>query len=209
MEIPINNNSDEEMGERPPGLRERKRQQTRERLTSVAMRLFLERGFEATTLDDIVAAADISRRTFFHYFASKEDLVFAWQDTFDDDLTAAVAARPPEEPPLRAAMNALVSLFGQFDLDEMQVLLHLVHDTPALRARDHIKYERLERTLAVTLSQRLGVEQTALQPRLVAMVAIGALRVASQVWLEEEGQRDTAEYTRQVFAVLRGELGEV
>jgi hypothetical protein len=62
-----------------PGLRERKRRQTRDRLTKVAMELFLARGFEATTLDDIAAAAEISRRSFFHYFASKEDVVLAWQ----------------------------------------------------------------------------------------------------------------------------------
>src|ERR1700719_2009310 len=77
-----------------PGLRERKRQQTRERLTRMAMALFHERGFEATTLDDIAAAADISRRSFFHYFASKEDVVFAWQEESTAALIAAVVARP-------------------------------------------------------------------------------------------------------------------
>src|SRR5580693_320999 len=80
-----------------PGLRERKRQQTRERLTRMAMALFLERGFEATTLDDIAAAADISRRSFFHYFASKEDVVFAWHEETTAALIAAVEARPASE----------------------------------------------------------------------------------------------------------------
>ena len=70
---------------RAAGLRARKRQETRERLTRAAMALFLERGFEATTLDDIAAAADISRRSFFHYFDSKEDVVFAWHE----EITAA------------------------------------------------------------------------------------------------------------------------
>src|ERR1700687_5164382 len=72
-----------------PGLRQRKQQQTRERLTRMAMALFLERGFEATTLDDIAAAADISRRSFFHYFASKEDVVFAWQEEISGALNDA------------------------------------------------------------------------------------------------------------------------
>ena len=63
-----------------PGLRQRKLQETRERLTRAAMALFLERGFEAATIDDIAAAADVSRRSFFHYFASKEDVVAAWQE---------------------------------------------------------------------------------------------------------------------------------
>src|SRR5271154_6532332 len=87
----------------PPGLRQRKRQQTRERLTRAAMALFLDRGFEATTLDDIAAAADISRRSFFHYFDSKEDVVFAWQEESTAALIAAVAARPASESMLSAA----------------------------------------------------------------------------------------------------------
>src|SRR5260370_41252460 len=92
-----------------PGLRERKRQQTRERLTRMAMTLFLERGFEATTLDDIAAAADISRRNFFHYFASKEDVVFAWQEESTAALITAVAARPANESMLPAAENAILA----------------------------------------------------------------------------------------------------
>src|SRR6187402_1165028 len=86
----------------PPadGLRARKRRQTRERLTRVAMELFLANGFEATTLDDIAAAAEISRRSFFHYFASKEDVVLAWQDGSTGAMIAAIAARPAEEPML-------------------------------------------------------------------------------------------------------------
>src|ERR1700720_3018632 len=90
-----------------PGLRQRKRQQTRERLTQAAMALFLERGFEATTLDDIAAAADVSRRSFFHYFASKEDVVFAWQEETTAALIAAVAARPANESMPPAAEEAL------------------------------------------------------------------------------------------------------
>src|ERR1700730_1837346 len=77
-----------------PGLRQRKRQQTRERLTEAAMALFLDRGVEATPRDDIAAAADVSRRSFFHYFASKEDVVFACQEESTAALISAAAARP-------------------------------------------------------------------------------------------------------------------
>src|ERR1700732_664868 len=101
-----------------PGLRQRKRQQTRERLTRVARALFLERGFEATTLDDIAAAADISRRSFFHYFASKEDVVFAWQEDSTAALLAAVAARPSDESMLTAAENAISAMARQVDANE-------------------------------------------------------------------------------------------
>src|ERR1700686_2897031 len=93
-----------------PGLRLRKRQQTRERLTRVAMALFLDRGFEATTLDDIASAADISRRSFFHYFASKEDVVFAWHEEITAALVAEIAVRPASESMLAAAENAIAAM---------------------------------------------------------------------------------------------------
>src|ERR1700738_385230 len=92
-----------------PGLRARKRLETRERLTKAAMTLFLERGFDATTLDDIARAADVSRRSFFHYFASKEEVIFAWQEEFETALIAAVEARPPSESLMDAAQQALAA----------------------------------------------------------------------------------------------------
>ena len=79
------------------------------------MALFLERGFEATTLDDIAAAADISRRSFFHYFASKEDVVFAWQEETTAALVAAVAARPANESMLAAAESAISAMARELD----------------------------------------------------------------------------------------------
>ena len=92
-----------------PGLRQRKREATRERLTRAAMALFLERGFEATTIDDIAAAADVSRRSFFHYFASKEDVVAAWQEDASTALVAAIIARPADESLLTAAESAIAA----------------------------------------------------------------------------------------------------
>src|SRR5258708_30314862 len=79
------------------------------------MALFLEHGFEATTLDDIAAAADISRRNFFHYFASKEDVVFAWQEESTAALITAVAARPANESMLTAADNAILAMVTQLN----------------------------------------------------------------------------------------------
>ena len=71
------------------GRRERKRRETRERIEHAAMTLFLDRGFDATTIEDIAESADVSKRSFFDYFPSKEEVVFAWQDSFADRLKAA------------------------------------------------------------------------------------------------------------------------
>src|SRR3979409_1637082 len=96
-------------GELKEGRRERKRRQTRERIEQAAMALFLKRGFDGTTIEDITEAADVSKRSFFDYFPSKEEVVFAWQDSFADSLAAAVAERPADEPLVKVVEEALTS----------------------------------------------------------------------------------------------------
>jgi AcrR family transcriptional regulator len=185
------------------GLRARKRQETREKLTRAAMALFLERGFEATTLDDIVAAADISRRTFFHYFASKEDVVFAWQEEGTAALIAAVAARPAGEPMLAAAENAIVAMAGQLDPGEVVAMARLKRDNPALQARDQLKYEKLERALADALLKRTGNKTDKMQARLVAMIATGAMRIGGELWAAEGAREKPELLAKRMFAAIQ------
>jgi AcrR family transcriptional regulator len=189
-----------------PGLRERKRRQTRERLTRVAVALFLERGFEATTLDDIASAADISRRSFFHYFASKEDVVFAWHEEFTAALTAAIAARPAGESMLSAAENAIAALAKQLEPDEAIAMAQLKRDNPALQARDQVKYEKLERALAEALGKRAGHKTERLQARLVAMIATGAMRIGGELWVAEGAREKPEALVKRTFAALRAIL---
>jgi AcrR family transcriptional regulator len=189
-----------------PGLRERKRQQTRERLIEAAMTLFLERGFEATTLDDIATAAEISRRSFFHYFASKEDVVFAWHEGTTAALVGAVAARPADETMLAAAENAIIQIARQFDSDEAIAIARLKYDNPALQARDQLKYEQLERALADALAQRAGRKADMLQARLVAMIATGAMRIGGEFWAAEGAREKPEAIAKQIFAGMRAIL---
>jgi AcrR family transcriptional regulator len=189
-----------------PGLRERKRQQTRERLTRAAMALFLKRGFEATTLDDIAAAADISRRSFFHYFASKEDVVFAWQEESTAALIAAVAARPASESMLAAAENAIAAMVRQLKPGEAIAMARLKRDNPALQARDQVKYEKLERALAEALGKRAGHKIEKLQARLVAMIATGVMRIGGEVWVAEGAREKPEALVKRTFAAIRAIL---
>jgi AcrR family transcriptional regulator len=191
-----------------PGLRQRKRQQTRERLTRVAIALFLERGFEATTLDDIAAAADISRRSFFHYFASKEDVVFAWQEDSTAALLAAVAARPATESMLVAAENAISSMVKQLEPGEAVAMAQLKRDNPALQARDQVKYEKLERALADALGKRAGQKTEKLGARLVAMIATGAMRVGGEFWATEGAREKPEALVKRTFTAIRAILDE-
>ena len=186
-----------------PGLRERKRQQTRERLTQAAMALFLDRGFEATTLDDIASAADISRRSFFHYFASKEDVVFAWQEEITAALIAAVAARPVNESMLAAAENAISAMVRQLKPGEAIAMARLKRDNPALQARDQVKYEKLERALAEALGKRAGHKTERLQARLVAMIATGAMRIGGEAWAAEGAREKPEVLVKRTFSAMR------
>jgi AcrR family transcriptional regulator len=175
-------------------------------LIEVAMALFLERGFEATTLDDIAADADISRRSFFHYFASKEEVIFAWHEETTAALVAAVAARPADETMLTAAENAITAIARQLDSDEALAIARLKQDNPALQARDQLKYEQLERALAEALARRGGRKSDALHARLVAMIATGGMRIGGEIWAAEGVREKPEALAKRIFNGIRAIL---
>src|ERR1700721_3469500 len=189
-----------------PGLRQRKRQQTRDRLTRVAMALFRDRGFEATTLDDTASPPDISRRSFFHYFASKEDVVFAWQEESTAALIAAAASRPADESMLTAGENAISAMVRQLEPGEAIAMACLKRDNPALQARDQVKYEQLDRALAEALGKRAGRPTEMLHVRLVAMIATGAMRIGGELWAAEGAREKPEALVKRTFAAIRAIL---
>ncbi|MBN9981499.1 TetR family transcriptional regulator [Rhizobium sp. 25PS6] len=191
------------------GRRERKRRQTRERIEQAAMTLFLQRGFEATTIEDITEAADVSKRSFFDYFPSKEEVVFAWQDAFADRLMAAIAARPAEEPSV-AAVEAAITATVIASVDEPGLALgELIHRTPALKARDQLKYAKLEQKLAEALLLRKGGDPLE-RPRMrvLAAIVIGALRVGAELWQQRPSSVSPQDFAREIFTDLWKMLAE-
>src|SRR3954451_18476181 len=94
-----------------PGLRERKKQRTRSALIDTALDLFLAKGYEATTIDEIVAAVDVSQRTFFRYFAGKEEVALAMMREYDQRFLDLLAAGPAEAPPIAALAAAIHGVF--------------------------------------------------------------------------------------------------
>jgi len=185
------------------GRRERKRRQTRGRIEHAAMALFLDRGFDQTTIEDITEAADISKRSFFDYFPSKEEVVFAWQDSFADDLADAVAARPVGEPLVRVVEEALsAAVMAAFDPQSL-ALGDLIRETPALCARDQLKYAKLETRLTAALLSRGGdTEAQRLRVRLLSAVVIGAMRVGGEKWHEGPRPASPEDFVRNLFAEL-------
>lgn len=171
-------------------------------------RLFAEQGFDRTSVDEIAAAAGVSRRTFFHYFGSKEDVVLSRHDDFERALLDAIRTSPPEAPLLEVAEHAVIAALGLFDADEARLLERLKRDTPALRARDHGKYERLERAIAGALAERSGASPGDLRTRLDAMLVAGMLRVGGAEWASALVAGVPIEaYVRQVVRSLGRELG--
>ncbi|PDT14663.1 TetR family transcriptional regulator [Rhizobium sp. J15] len=191
------------------GRRERKRRQTRERIEQAAMTLFLERGFEATTIEDITEAADVSKRSFFDYFPSKEEVVFAWQDSFADRLMAAVAARPAEEPSVKAVEAAIMATVVA-SADESGMALHeLIQRTPALKARDQLKYAKLEQKLAEALLRRKGNDPAeGPRMRVLAAIVIGAMRVGGELWQQRPPGASLQDFAKETFAELWKTLAE-
>ena len=117
------------------GLRERKKQQTRQAIHVAAMRLFAERGFEATTIADIAAAADISPRTFFAYFPSKEEVVFAKFEPAFEDFDRTMTERPPGTTALEALREWIARAAKQFtgDADAARLEARLRRESPPWR----------------------------------------------------------------------------
>jgi AcrR family transcriptional regulator len=174
------------MATTPAGLRERKKERTRRLLGDVALDLFETHGFDRTTVDDIAAAADVSPRTFFRYFAAKDEAVFDRATDVEQHFRALLAARPTDEPLLESLKEIGRDLLSHELVDEARVrrVLTLVHVEPALRGRYDGLMAIIEAELTTWAADRLGVAPTDLRPRLLAAAVLAARRVATEVWLE-------------------------
>jgi AcrR family transcriptional regulator len=169
----------------PPGLRERKKLAARRTLQRAALELTAERGLEHVTVEDIAAAADMSPRTFFNYFASKEDALVATDQQGIEQLTGRLLARPAGEAPLEALRAVLVGRLREDapDLDLLRLCMSVVEPNPVLLPRLVGSFAAAERALAVAVAHRTGtdVDRDA-YPMLLAAVATAALRTALHLW---------------------------
>jgi len=199
----------QESAARVEGLRERHRRRTAADLENAALDLFTERGFDGVTIDDIAAAADVSRRTFFRYFASKEDVILSDHPRRLDELQAELDRRPADEPALTALRHAILSLVSTYEenRDHMVRRFRLLTTTPALEARSLCLQRNWETSVTEMLAARMGVDPAQdLRPGVVAATTMAAMRVATANWLAGGGQGDLPAIVADALDLLDGGL---
>ena len=189
-----------------PGLRERKKQRTRETIARVAHGLFVARGYHATTLPEIAAAADISTRTIFAYFPSKEDILFSDLALRMDALAQGLAERPAGKDVLETVRELMLAS----EQAPLRQELHLlVAKDPTLLGHLRARIAMLEEVLAPAIAQDLGVREDDAHARIVAASLTAAFNLLAErgafkerLWTREEAAAEIDPY----FTFLRGGL---
>ncbi len=179
-----------------------KKARTRSAIQEQALRLFAEKGYDATTVEDIAAAAGVSHMTFFRYFPRKEEVVE--YDEYDPMLAELVAARPPDESPLQALHGAVRSgLEAILPTDGANVLARtrLVLRNPTLRGRNWVAQDATIDVFATALARRSGLPSHNFATTALAAAALGAMNVAITEWAKSDGA-DLLVLTDAAFAAL-------
>jgi mycofactocin system transcriptional regulator len=180
---------------------------SREELERVAMLLFSERGFDATTVDDIATAAGIGRRTFFRYFGSKNDVVWGRFAEGLADFRASLAATPADVPLAEALRHAIVA-FNALDPEQAPVhrqRMSLILTVSSLQAHSTLMYAEWRTVVAEFVAIRTAAEPDDLLPRLAGHVMLGAAVSAYEHWLADE-QSDLAQLLDQTVTLASRSL---
>jgi AcrR family transcriptional regulator len=192
----------------PVSLRQRKRARTRAALIAAALELFERQGYEATTIDDIAAAADVSPRTFFRYFATKEEVALG--DDLGPEILGLLAARPADEPMLESARHVVADslvLVTEDDRAALLARLRVVYRTPSLRARRWEYQLEMGRISGAALAERRGLPPDDLGSRVTAAAVFTAIEVAMDHWQQHEGRDDLGAVIDAAVSHLGGAFG--
>jgi AcrR family transcriptional regulator len=174
------------------GLRELKKQRTYDELQRVALALFAARGFDQVTIEDICAAALVSKTTFYRYFDSKEDVLLGTSHQKLAEMAAALAQRPASEAAIVAVRNAFLEVAAEYQNQRAQKLAvnRIVRTTPSLAARNLEQQTAWEDLLRVFFAERDGVDAPALLHCVLAANVVASLRTAMEFWLNAGADAD-------------------
>jgi AcrR family transcriptional regulator len=192
------------------GLRERKKERTREALVRSALAQFAKRGFERVTVEEIAGACEVSPRTFFRYFRSKEDVLFADADVQRGHVMDVLASQPADVPPLAALRAAALDVAAEYQRTRDAVVLRyrIISETPSLRTRLAERHHGWESAVIAEL-RRTGRSDgmPELTLRLTVAAVTTALRVATDVWIEQQGDADLRALVTTALDELAAGLG--
>jgi AcrR family transcriptional regulator len=185
------------------GLRERKKQAVKTALEQTALRLFMEKGYENTTVEEISEAVDVSTRTFFRYFATKDEVLFAHQPERLAAIRAFFSARPADAP-LADTVRAVVEFFAE-DLEANADLL-VVQATVYAEARlpagiIRLRQDELIEAIAVGLAPALG-RSAGIRPVVIATATMCAIELAARAWFRGGRQGDLRAMVRNSYGDL-------
>jgi AcrR family transcriptional regulator len=184
-------------------LREQKKAETRRTIQEHALRLFLANGYDATTVEEIAAAAGVSHMTFFRHFPSKHAVVE--NDDYDPVLAALIRARPADEDPLTAIHHAVVDALRALPPAESETVLirtRFIMGVPALRARQVESQLTTRELFAAAIIDR-GADAPAREVRVLAAVAVTVLSTAIIEWADGDGRDNLADVVDAAFSTLR------
>ncbi|ADD42558.1 TetR/AcrR family transcriptional regulator [Stackebrandtia nassauensis] len=174
-----------------PDIRDRRRRETRRALQEHALRLFTERGYDSTTVNDVAEAAGVSAMTVYRHFPSKEDLVLL--ASYDELIAERVAAQPPDQPDARRIGRAIVDtatagVASDADRRSLLALLRLMIDTPAIRAR-HLDSQYATQTAIVEAMRTEATDpETEFRRWVTAGACLAAMHAAVVRWADEDGR---------------------
>jgi AcrR family transcriptional regulator len=192
-----------ELAKIPNDLRERKRQLTLDRIAETGLKLFIEHGYEATTLDAIAAASGISRRTFFHYLKSKEDVLLEHESgKFLHVLRPTFLKQSPKQSPIDAARKTFLALASTYQTKESVIADRILRSIETLRLRKEALLVQMEQVLAEAMYELWPDETRRPALRLAAMMAMGTLRFAKDNWRQEDAARPLTHYIDEAFDLL-------
>jgi AcrR family transcriptional regulator len=185
-------------------LRERTRRAVQREIGEAAVTLIVERGYDATTIDDIAAAVGMSQRSVFRYFATKEDIIVGKLDLAGDEMAINLRARPAGEP-VWTALRHVFDVMGAPDYQKStRAIQQVVFETPALMAVYLRKLHSIQETVAAILRDRAETPYEPEDPTPAALTnaAFGCFVAAQQTWLASTGDDPLEGYLDRAMAAL-------
>lgn len=194
------------------GLRERKKVRTRNDIVESATRLFLDRGFDATTMDEIAAAAEVSRSTLFRYFGTKESLVFPHQEERLGMFRRLLSEGCDGESPFATVERAIIELAGVFHRARRELLdqQRIIESSPHLIAHELAWYDRWEGAIRDALAAPcFPDDEKSYRARLIASAMFGVVRAALSAWYADGCREDLVRAAGRELRILERGVAEM